>query len=92
MILPIAFAVTLVTVAPPAEAGRACRRAGLPSPCVVSSDVNPNITLRRPGNDGDFQVRTSGNRKGVQLDGDSGNVTNRLPGNGVTGAISGAAG
>lgn len=37
--IPLAFALTLGAAAPPAEAGRACRAAGLPNNCVRSSDV-----------------------------------------------------
>ncbi len=81
--LPVAFAATLGAAPQPAEAGKACNELGLKSPCVRSSDVRPNLKLGKPGNDGDLIVRDSSKVSSVQIDGDTGDVTNSFAGNGL---------
>ena len=43
---------------------------------IRSVDMFPNINLGRPGDDGDFTVKTSNGAFGVRLAGDGGNVSN----------------
>ena len=81
--LPVAFAVTLGAAPQPAEAGKACNELGLKSPCVRSSDVKPTLKLGRNGNDGDLIVRDENKNSTVQIDGNTGDVTNSLGGNGL---------
>jgi hypothetical protein len=71
----LAVALTFATVQP-AEAGRACDRAGLSSPCIKSSDLKARIDLDEDGKDGRFRVRNADGEDAVELDGSSANVTN----------------
>ena len=79
----LSFGLTLGAAPQPAEAGKACNRLNLSSPCIRSGDMKPTINLGKPGNDGDFAVKDAGGIKAVKLDGDTGNVTNSLAGNGL---------
>lgn len=48
----MSFGLTLGAALQPAEAGKACQRAGLPSPCIANSDIKNNaITSSRVKND-----------------------------------------
>ena len=79
--LPLAFALILGAARQPAEAGKACNRLNLSSPCIRSSDMKPNLKLGQTGNDGDLIVRDSSKVNSIQLDGDSA----RLPRLGIQG-------
>ncbi len=79
----LSFGLTLGAAPQPAEAGKACNRLNLNSPCIRSSDVRPTLKLGRSGNDGDLIVRDSSKVSSVQIDGDTGDVTNSFAGNGL---------
>ena len=79
----VAFALSLGAAPGPAEAGKACKRIGLKSPCLGSSDHKPTLKLGRSGNDGDFTVRAADKSLGVKLDGDTGTASNSLSGDGL---------
>ncbi len=79
----LSFGFTLGAAPQPAEAGKACNRLNLNSPCIRSSDVRSTLKLGRSGNDGDLIVRDASKATGVKLDGDSGDVTNSFDGSGV---------
>jgi hypothetical protein len=69
------FAWTLSGLAPAAEAGAVCSRAGLSSPCVSNSDMKPSIVLGGSKGDGRLRVRNTANAIGVDLKA-NGNVEN----------------
>ena len=71
------FAWTLSGLAPAAEAGQVCSRAGLSSPCVTNSDMKPSIVLGGSSGDGRLRIRDDANDIGVDLQA-NGNVTNRF--------------
>jgi len=72
----LAFALTFGAV-PPAEAGKACNRIGLSSPCIKSNDLKAQLHLSEPGKDGRLLVRSDVfDTTAVRLDGRFGNVTN----------------
>ena len=73
-----ALAAALTFAAPAAEAGKACNRIGLASPCIKSNDLKARINMREPGRDGRLQIRDANNAAAVNLDGSSGNVINRF--------------
>ena len=75
----IAFVLASSVTSPPAEAGPACNRIGLSSPCIKSNDLKARINLRESGRDGRLQIRDADNEIAVNLDGSSGNVTNLSP-------------
>ncbi len=79
----VAFALSLGAAPRPAEAGKACKRIGLKSPCLRSSDQKPTLKLGRSGNDGDFTVRAADKSLGVKLDGDTGTASNSFAGDGL---------
>jgi len=72
----LALVLTLGAAPPPADAGQACNRLGLPNNCVKSNDLKARLTLRESGRDGRLQIRDADNAAALNLDGRSGNVTN----------------
>ena len=77
------FALTLGGTPQNAEAGKACNKLNLNSPCIRSGDMKPNLKLGRKGNDGDLIVQDSSKANSVHIDGDNSTVTNTLTGNGL---------
>jgi hypothetical protein len=74
------FAWTLSGLAPAAEAGQVCSRAGLSSPCVSNSDMKPSIVLGGSSGNGRLRIRDDAKVTGVDLR-DNGNVTNLFDNN-----------
>ena len=74
------FAWTLSGLAPAAEAGAVCSRAGLSSPCVSNSDMKPSIVLGGSSGNGRLRIRDDAKVTGVDLR-DNGNVTNLFDNN-----------
>jgi len=72
----LAFVLASSVTLQPAEAGPACNRIGLNSPCIKSNDLPARINMREPGRDGRLQIRDANNAAAVNLNGTSGNVTN----------------
>jgi len=70
------FAWTLSGLASPAEAGRLCKRAGISSPCVSSSDLKANLVVGGNTGNGRLRLRNDDGDTGLELRSDSGNVTN----------------
>jgi hypothetical protein len=72
-----ALAVALTVAAwQPAEAGKACDRAGLSSPCIKSNDLKARLNLDEDGKDARLRLRDENGDDGVELDAGSANVTN----------------
>jgi len=67
----------ILTFAPvPAEAGPACNRIGLGSPCIKSNDLKARLNLDERGRDARLRLRNAARANAVELDARSGNVTN----------------
>ena len=71
----VVFAWTLSGLAPAAEAGTLCSRAGLSSPCVSNSDMKPSIVLGGSSGNGRLRIRNDAKDNAVDLQA-NGNVTN----------------
>jgi hypothetical protein len=64
------------TAAQPAEAGPACNRIGLGSPCIKSNDLSPRLNLDDDGRSARLRLKDADNENGVELDAGSATVTN----------------
>ena len=71
-----ALAAALTFIAPPAEAGPACNRIGLNSPCIKSNDLKARLNLDERGRDARLRLRNADRANAVDLDARSFNVTN----------------
>jgi hypothetical protein len=60
----------------PAEAGKACNRLGLGSPCIKSNDLKARLDLDEDGRDARLRLRNGIGDNALELDASSGNVTN----------------
>ena len=72
----LVFVLASTVTSPPAEAGPACNRLRLGSPCIKSNDLKARINLRESGKDGRLLIKDADNKTAVALDGSSANVTN----------------
>jgi hypothetical protein len=69
-------AMTWGAVSEPVEAGQACNRAGLSSPCVSSSDIKASITLEEAAKNARLRVSNDLGDNAVELNGNHANATN----------------
>ena len=72
----LALVLTLGAAPPPADAGQACNRLGLPNNCVKGNDLKARLTLRESGRDGRVQIRDADNAAALTLNGATATVTN----------------
>jgi hypothetical protein len=75
----LAFAATLSVLAPSAaEAGNLCNRLVDSSPCVSNSDLKPSLKVGSDLEDGRLRLRRIDGKTTIELNGSTGNVTNRF--------------
>jgi hypothetical protein len=68
--------VSVLSLTPPAAAGRVCSRLDLSSPCTASSDLKPNVVVGGDTGQGRLRVRDDGGTMAVDLRADNRSVTN----------------